>query len=83
MKINEECIACGICIDECPNDTISVDDPIYVIDPDLCTECVGFYDTPQCQEVFPVEAIEPDPEHRESREALLEKKKASMVNKTN
>lgn len=76
MKINEECIVCGICIDECPNDAISEDDPIYVIDPDLCTECVGFYDTPQCQEVCPVEAIEPDPEHQESREALLEKKKS-------
>lgn len=76
LKINEECTACGLCIEECPNDAISEDDPIYVINPDLCTECVGFYDSPQCQEVCPVEAIEPDPDHRESKEALMEKKKS-------
>ncbi len=76
LKINEECIACGLCLDECPNNAISVDDPIFVINPDLCTECVGFSDSPQCQEVCPVEAIEPDPEHQESRETLLEKKKS-------
>jgi ferredoxin len=75
MKINEECIACGVCVDECPNDAITEDDPVYVINPDLCTECVGFHETPQCQDVCPVEAIESDPEHQESKEQLLEKKK--------
>jgi len=72
--IIDECTACGVCIDECPNEAISEGD-IYLIDPDLCTECVGFYDEAQCVEVCPVEAIELDPAHKESKEELLEKKK--------
>lgn len=75
LIINDECTSCGICIDECPNDAISEGDTIFVINPDLCTECVGFYDEPQCVDVCPVEAIVPDPDHKESEEELLEKKK--------
>ena len=44
---------------------------IYVIDPNLCTECVGHYDTPQCVEVCPVECIPKDPEYEESEEDLM------------
>jgi ferredoxin len=72
--ITDECIACGACITECPNEAISEGEP-YVINPDLCTECVGFFDTPQCQEVCPVDCIIADPDHEESQEELLEKKK--------
>jgi len=75
LIINDECIACGACVDECPNEAISEGDPIYIIDSNLCTECVGFYDEPQCVTVCPVEAIVPDPDHRETKEKLLEKKK--------
>jgi ferredoxin len=60
---------------ECPNEAISEGDPVYIINPDLCTECVGFYDEPQCVNVCPVEAVIPDPSHKESKEELLEKKK--------
>jgi ferredoxin len=75
LIINDECIACGACVDECPNEAISEGDPIYIIDSNLCTECVGFYDEPQCVNVCPAEAIVPDPEHRETKEELMEKKK--------
>jgi len=75
LLINEDCIACGACEPECPNEAISEGDPVYTIDPERCTECVGFYDEPQCVEVCPVEAIEPDPDHKESKAELLEKKK--------
>jgi len=44
-----------------------------VIDPARCTECVGHFDEPQCVVVCPVECIDPDPAHPESREALLAK----------
>jgi len=50
--INDDCIACGTCIDECPVDAISEGD-IYVIDPELCTDCGS------CAEVCPTEAISP------------------------
>ncbi len=75
LIINEECIACDACVPECPNDAISEDDPIYIIDPNLCTECVGFFEEPQCIEVCPVDCIIPDPDHQETKEELLNKKK--------
>lgn len=75
LIIIDECISCDACVSECPNDAISEGDPIYVIDPERCTECVGFFDEPQCVEVCPSEAIVPDPDHQESKEQLLEKKK--------
>jgi ferredoxin len=75
MLITEECISCGACISECPNDAISEGDEIYVINPDLCTECVGFFDEPQCVEVCPVDCIINDPDYEESKDELLEKKK--------
>ena len=36
--INDDCIACGTCIDECPVGAISEGDK-YSINPDMCTEC--------------------------------------------
>ncbi len=74
LMITDECIACGACITECPNEAISEGEP-YVIDPNLCTECVGFYDEPQCQSVCPVDCIISNPDHQETKEALLAKKK--------
>jgi ferredoxin len=69
--ITEECINCGACEPECPNNAISQGDEIYVIDPDLCTECVGFYDHEECQSVCPVECCLPDPKHVEAETALI------------
>ena len=54
LMITEECIACDACRDECPNGAIEESDPIYIIDPDICTECVGHYDEPSCISVCPV-----------------------------
>jgi ferredoxin len=73
LIINDDCIACGACPSECPNDAIAVDDPIYVIDPARCTECVGAFDEPQCQGVCPVECINNDPAHVESKDDLQKK----------
>lgn len=71
--ITEACIDCGACEPECPNDAIRPGKGIYVIDPDLCTECVGFHDEEQCQAVCPVECCLPDPERPETEEVLLER----------
>ena len=46
--ITEECINCGACEPECPNQAISQGEDIFVIDPALCTECVGFHDEEAC-----------------------------------
>jgi ferredoxin len=69
--ITQECINCGACEPECPNKAISRGKDIYEIDPDLCTECVGFNDTEACQAVCPVECCLPDPDHVEIEKQLL------------
>ena len=57
MKITDECIACGSCEFECPVSAISEGEEYYEIDPDVCVECVGYFDTQQCVEVCPSDAI--------------------------
>lgn len=73
LMITDECINCDVCEPECPNGAITQGDEIYEIDPNLCTECVGAYDEPQCVEVCPVDCIPEDPEHVESQEDLMAK----------
>src|SRR6516162_390740 len=69
--ITSDCINCGACEPECPNEAISEGDEIYVINPEMCTECVGFYDHEACQAVCPVECCLPDPNRREDETGLL------------
>ncbi len=38
-KIGGECIACGVCMSECPVDAISEGDGIYEIDENACIDC--------------------------------------------
>lgn len=70
LRIDDRCINCDICEPECPNDAIAPGELIYEIDPQRCTECVGHYDTPQCQAVCPVTCITVDPDRPESRDVL-------------
>ncbi|BCN93470.1 hypothetical protein THMIRHAM_12550 [Thiomicrorhabdus immobilis] len=48
-------------------------DKIYEINPDLCTECVGFYDQPTCISVCPLDCIITDPDRVEDKDSLYEK----------
>lgn len=73
LIIEEECINCDVCEPECPNGAISQGESIYEINPDLCTECVGHHDVPQCVEVCPVDCIIKDPGHVEEKETLYQK----------
>ena len=73
LMITDDCINCDVCEPECPNGAISQGDEIYVIDPAKCTECVGHYDEPQCQQVCPVDCIPLDPTRVETEEQLMEK----------
>ncbi|GAB4450677.1 MAG: YfhL family 4Fe-4S dicluster ferredoxin [Anaerolineae bacterium] len=52
-KITEECISCGACEAECPNEAISLGEEIYVIDPTKCDDCET------CMDVCPVDCIVP------------------------
>ncbi len=103
--ITDECINCGACEPECPNNAIyeggvewtiaegttvtseytledgkvvahddeqaPVDEEIYFIVPDKCTECKGFHEEPQCAAVCPVDCCVPDENRVETEEALL------------
>ncbi len=70
LKILDTCVNCDVCEPACPNKAISLGEEYYVIDPDLCTECVGHHDEPQCVVVCPVECIITDPGNVESNEQL-------------
>lgn len=73
LMITDACINCDVCEPVCPNHAIYPGPEIYEIDPSRCTECVGHFDTPQCQEICPVDCIPMDPTHSETRAMLLAK----------
>lgn len=79
LLITDACVNCDVCEPVCPNRAISQGEEYYVIDPALCTECVGHHDEPQCIAVCPVECIILDPAHKESPEALTLKYHALMA----
>jgi ferredoxin len=63
LKITDECISCGACEPECPVQAISEGETIYIIDPNKCVECVGYFESSKCVEICPVDAPQPDPNH--------------------
>jgi len=107
IVITDECINCGACEPECPNNAIyeggamwnmaegtsitdmftrkdgteigaydeqeSIDEDLYFIVPDKCTECQGFHDDPQCASVCPVDCCPTDENYPETEEELLAK----------
>jgi ferredoxin len=73
LMITDECINCDVCEPECPNDAISPGEEFYEIDPMLCTECVGHFETSQCVEVCPVDCIPFNPRHPETQDELMVK----------
>ena len=50
LKITEECIGCGTCVESCPLDAIVESGDIYIITDD-CDECRA------CVDICPVNAI--------------------------
>lgn len=73
LKITPECINCDVCEPQCPNKAIFMGKDHYVINPALCTECIGHYDEPQCKVLCPVECIELHPDWHESGDELKKK----------
>jgi hypothetical protein len=74
--ITNDCINCGACEPECPNNAISQGETIFVIDPMLCTECVGFHDYEACAAVCPVDCCVTDPNNIETEDALIARARA-------
>jgi ferredoxin len=89
LKISEECINCGACQPECPNEAVYASGEDYELNgktlpalsqdfsyivAEKCTECVGFHDEPMCASVCPTDACVKD--KAESKEDLLKKAKA-------
>jgi ferredoxin len=107
IKITDECINCGACEPECPNNAIyeasedwkfsdgtsllgkivlpngnkfdadesqeAIDDEVYFVVADKCTECKGFRDEPQCAAVCPVDCCIPNVDNEETEDQLLTK----------
>ena len=73
LMITDECINCDVCEPVCPNTAIYPGEEIYEINPQLCTECVGHFDEPQCVVFCPVDCIPLNPEHLESNTELQQK----------
>ena len=71
--ITDECINCDVCEPVCPNDAIYQGQEIYEIDPNLCTECIGHYEEPQCVSVCPIDCIPLNPNVIETKEELQAK----------
>jgi len=73
LLINDACTSCDACVPVGPNEAIKAGDPIYVIDPLKCTECVCAKDEPQCKLVCPADCIVLNPDFAETPEQLQEK----------
>lgn len=73
LLISDDCINCDVCEPECPNGAISQGEEIYEINPNLCTECIGHHDKPQCVEVCPVDCISVNPMVIEDKDSLYQK----------
>ena len=55
--VNQEmCVGCGVCVDECPVEAISIPEETAVIDDDECIRCG------HCHDVCPEEAVRHDSE---------------------
>jgi ferredoxin len=80
MMITDDCIVCDACLPECPNSAIREGEEKYRIDPDLCTECIGFAITPQCLAVCPVDCVIADSNHVETKEQLKKKRNKVHIN---
>jgi ferredoxin len=91
VYINDTCINCGACIDECPTEAIvdeddnPTDEEYHYVYGDKCVECVGHHDVPACATACPTEgcivwdAIGDSPEHREDITAEMRAEKANII----
>lgn len=80
IRITQDCVNCAACVDVCPNGGITQGRSVYVINQDLCTECVGFFSYQRCVEVCPIDCCIRNPKIILTEEALFERAKAIHAN---
>jgi ferredoxin len=49
--IEEECVSCGVCAENCPEKCISPGEEAFLVDPEHCTDCG------ECMPVCPIDCI--------------------------
>lgn len=69
--ITAQCINCNACLMDCPVNAISPGLSQYVIDPDVCIDCEGYYPVSRCLDVCPVGACVPARDSYLARSATL------------
>ena len=78
--ITEECIGCGVCLPECPNEAIRERDGEFWIRYGRCTECVDEPEGPHCKRLCPIDgAVVVNPSRLETHEELLAKVKHNRL----
>ncbi len=64
--ISNKCVNCEMCEPDCPTGAITFNGKTFVINPELCRECEGIYDTPHCISVCPVHCIKRNDEKKKN-----------------
>lgn len=80
LLITPECIGCGVCLPDCPNQAICEKDGEFWIRAGLCTECIDVAAGPHCQRLCPIkEAIVVNPARVETPQQLQFKAKRNAL----
>ena len=58
--ITAECVNCGACEQECPVQAIRPGADQYIINPDVCVDCEGYFEVARCKWACPVNACVPE-----------------------
>ena len=53
--VASSCTGCSACEPECPNQAIVEKNGTFLIKPEKCTECIGYFDDAQCVAACPVD----------------------------
>lgn len=74
----DKCIGCGLCVETCPFDALTLENGIVIVSPERCTDCGA------CVKVCPTEAlkVEKKPEkmsHQDKERVIEQKEKAVEI----